>query len=124
MTSESQTGVEDDLPSDLPALARAPWLEVIQGGAGEPTSPVLHCETMLPNRTQRLTVRELAVLELLARGFSHQEITTTLCFSWRTVAKYTNTLYQKLRVTGRRDTVERAAALGIVLSGLGTDGAA
>jgi len=77
---------------------------------------------MLPNRTQRLTVRELAVLELLARGFSHQEITTTLCFSWRAVAKYTNNLYQKLRVTGRRDTVERAAALGIVPSALSTMG--
>jgi len=73
---------------------------------------------MLPDHTEGLTVREFAVLELLARGFSHKEIATTLFFSWQTVAKYTNNLYQKLGVTSRRDAVERAVALGILPPGL------
>ena len=84
-------------------------------------APVPLREAMLPDRTEHLTVRELTVLELLARGFSQKEIATTLFFSWQTVAKYTKNIYQKLRVTGRREAVERAVALGILPSGPGTD---
>ena len=68
---------------------------------------------MLPDLTEPLTTRELEVLDLLARRFSNKEIAETLSVSWQTVAKHTNNIYQKLRVAGRRDAVERAEALGI-----------
>jgi LuxR family maltose regulon positive regulatory protein len=61
-----------------------------------------------------LTVRELEVLDLVARRLSNKEIATALVVSWQTVAKHTANIYQKLRVSGRRDAVARAAALGIL----------
>ena len=72
---------------------------------------------MWPDLTEPLTAREIEVLDLLAGRFSNKEIATTLCVSWQTVAKHTNNIYQKLRVTGRRDAVERAAVLGILPAG-------
>jgi ATP/maltotriose-dependent transcriptional regulator MalT len=75
--------------------------------------PVPDREAMWPDLTEPLTTREQEVLGLLAGRFTNKEIATTLCVSWQTVAKHTNNIYQKLRVTGRREAAERAAALGI-----------
>jgi len=69
---------------------------------------------MGPDLTEPLTVRECEVLALLARRLSNKEIAGTLCVSWQTVAKHTGNLYQKLRVTDRRDAVSRARALNIL----------
>jgi ATP/maltotriose-dependent transcriptional regulator MalT len=69
---------------------------------------------MLPDLIEPLTIREREVLDLLARRLSNKEIADTLCLSWQTVAKHTNNLYQKLRVTGRRDAVEQAVAIGVL----------
>jgi len=69
---------------------------------------------MLPDLTEPLSTRELEVLDLLARRLSNKEIATTLCVSWQTVAKHTSNIYQKLRVTGRREAVSRAKALQIL----------
>jgi len=82
-----------------------------------PAPPVPHREAMLPDLTEPLTVREIEVLALLARRFSNKEVAESLCVSWQTVAKHTNNIYQKLRVMGRREAVERAAALGILSVG-------
>jgi PAS domain S-box-containing protein len=79
-------------------------------------APVPDREAMGPDLTEPLTARELQVLELLARRYSNKEIATTLFVSWQTVAKHTANLFQKLRVTGRREAVERAVALDIYLS--------
>jgi LuxR family maltose regulon positive regulatory protein len=79
-----------------------------------PVPPVPHREAMWPDLTEPLTAREAEVLDLLARRLSNKEIATTLHVSWQTVAKHTNNIYQKLRVTGRRDAVVRAEALGIL----------
>jgi DNA-binding CsgD family transcriptional regulator len=76
--------------------------------------PVPHREAMLPDLIEPLTIREREVLDLLARRLSNKEIADTLCVSWQTVAKHTNNLYQKLRVTGRRDAVEQAVAIGVL----------
>jgi DNA-binding NarL/FixJ family response regulator len=79
-----------------------------------PAPPLPARESMWPELTEPLTARELAVLALLARRLTNREVADTLCVSWQTVAKYTNNIYQKLRVTSRREAVERAAALGFL----------
>ena len=76
--------------------------------------PVPHREAMLPELTEPLSAREQEVLDLLARRFTNKEIADTISVSWQTVAKHTANIYQKLRVSGRREAVERAAALGII----------
>jgi PAS domain S-box-containing protein len=77
-------------------------------------APVPDREAIWPDLTEPLTTRELRVLELLARRYPNKEIATMLCLSWQTVAKHTANIFQKLRVAGRREAVERAAALGIL----------
>jgi LuxR family maltose regulon positive regulatory protein len=78
------------------------------------TPPVPHREALLPGLIEPLSPREQEVLELLVRRFTNKEVANTLCISWQTVAKHTNNIYEKLRVSGRREAVERAAALGIL----------
>lgn len=104
LTSSLETNGSDD---DFPAAQATP--------AGRPP-PVPHREGLLPDLTEPLTTRELQVLDLLARRFSNKEIAATLCVSWQTVAKHTNNVYEKLRVPGRRDAVDRARALSILPS--------
>src|SRR5215211_3687865 len=101
------TCLKCNIRMSAPTLRLAPCEAIVEGqdsseecSAYLAAAPVSHREAMLPDRTEHLTVRELTVLELLARGFSQKEIATTLFFSWQTVAKYTNNIYQKLRVTG------------------------
>jgi DNA-binding NarL/FixJ family response regulator len=118
-------------PAELLARLRV-WLQVRaqaapdapRGGSDVPPAawatpasrplPVPHREGLLPDLTEPLTAREFQVLDLLARRFSNKEIAAALCVSWQTVAKHTNNIYEKLRVPGRRDAVNRARALGIL----------
>lgn len=58
--------------------------------------------------------RELDVLELLAQRLSNKEIAEKLFISSGTIKKHLNNIYGKLNVTGRRQAVEKAAALGII----------
>jgi LuxR family maltose regulon positive regulatory protein len=82
--------------------------------------PVPQREAMGPDLTEPLTAREIEVLDLLARRFTNKEVAATLGVSWQTVAKHTTNIYQKLRVTGRRDAVTRAEGLGILSAARGT----
>src|SRR5262249_26840672 len=82
--------------------------------------PVPYGEALLPDLTEPLTVREQEVLNLLAHRFTNKEIAIILCISWQTVSKHTYNIYQKLGVAGRREAVERAAALGIFPLGRGS----
>lgn len=103
------------LEADDVAEARVERLQVAGAlSPDRPAPPIPDREALLPELTEPLTAREFEVLVLLASRHSNKEIAGVLCLSWQTVAKHTNNIYQKLRVPGRRDAVERARALGIL----------
>ena len=60
-----------------------------------------------------LSEREVEVLELIAEGFSNQEIATRLHISLSTVKGHTSNIYGKLAVNKRTQAVARAKELGI-----------
>ena len=62
-----------------------------------------------------LSERELEVLALLAQRLSNKEIARELSISPMTVKRHTVNIYQKLLVSGRREAVAKAVALGILL---------
>jgi NarL family two-component system response regulator LiaR len=62
---------------------------------------------------QSLTRRELEALQLIARGFSNQEIAMSLVVHERTIAKYVSNILNKLHVTNRTQ-----AALYAIREGL------
>jgi LuxR family maltose regulon positive regulatory protein len=61
-----------------------------------------------------LTVREVQVLDLLARRLTDREIAETLVISPFTVRRHVRNLSEKLEVHGRRAVVERARTLGLI----------
>lgn len=61
-----------------------------------------------------LTPREQAVLVGLAAGLSNQEIAARLYVSVTTVKTHLGHIYEKLRVTDRRQAIERALASGLL----------
>lgn len=77
-------------------------------------------QAILPTANQRalvepLTGRELEVLALLSQRFSNKEIAAQLVISPTTVKGHTINIYQKFSVKGRRQAVEKAITLGILL---------
>jgi LuxR family maltose regulon positive regulatory protein len=67
-----------------------------------------------PALVEPLTGREAQILELLAGRLSDKEIAQALGISSLTVRKHTYNLYQKLQVSGRREAVAQAQALGLL----------
>ena len=61
-----------------------------------------------------LSERELAVLRLLAAGFSKREAGAELYLSFNTIHTHTKSIYRKLRVSTRREAVARARELRLV----------
>jgi LuxR family maltose regulon positive regulatory protein len=62
-----------------------------------------------------LSDRELQVLELLQKRLSNKEIAAQLVISVGTVKGHTIKIYQKLDVNSRRQAVEKAISLGILV---------
>ncbi len=94
-----------DHPSINPSIAMKVIHEFDRPSDNAPTS-------------QTLTSRELEALRLIARGFSNQEIATSLVVHERTIAKYVSSILNKLHVSNRTQ-----AALYAIREGLaaGTD---
>lgn len=62
----------------------------------------------------KLTPRETEVLNLVAKGFSYQEIATTLEMTVNTVASHVKQLYRKLSVHSRSEAVFEAVQRGLL----------
>jgi DNA-binding NarL/FixJ family response regulator len=68
-----------------------------------------------PSRTvEALTVRELEVLRLVARGFTNKAIGKQLGISDRTVQGHLASVFGKLEVSSRTEAVTRAIQVGLV----------
>jgi LuxR family maltose regulon positive regulatory protein len=57
----------------------------------------------------------MEVLSLLAQRLSNKEIARTLIISTETVKRHTSNIYQKLHVKSRRQAVDRAYTLNILV---------
>ena len=96
--------------------------EIRRGGS--PISPTIarqlirefqpKIQTAFTKGVEILSRRELEVLNLLARGFSFNEIGDILKIMRSTVATYIKNIYQKLEVNSRSEAVFEAASLGII----------
>jgi LuxR family maltose regulon positive regulatory protein len=64
--------------------------------------------------TEQLSNRELAVLRLIARGCSNQEISEQLFISLHTVKTHASHINSKLGVERRTQAVARAKELGLL----------
>jgi len=62
-----------------------------------------------PNESdkQKLSPRELEVLELLSKGYLYKEISESLGLSYETVHNYIRRIYEKLRVRSRSQAVAK-----------------
>ena len=61
-----------------------------------------------------LSERELAVVRLLAAGFSNQEIAHTLIVTLNTIKTHLKNIYAKLIVTSRTQAIARARSLNLI----------
>jgi LuxR family maltose regulon positive regulatory protein len=78
------------------------------------TAVVPSRRSAVPALVEPLTGRESQILELLVDRLSDKEIAKALGISALTVRKHTYNLYQKLQVSGRREAVAQAQALGLL----------
>ena len=61
-----------------------------------------------------LNKREYEILQLIAQGFSNQEIANQLFIALPTVKTHTSKLYSKLEVKSRTQAVHKAQKLGLI----------
>jgi LuxR family maltose regulon positive regulatory protein len=93
----------------------AAFAESSLGISGEiPSSPSVADSDPRRLLATELTHREMEVLTLLAERLSNKEIAARLDIGPATVKTHAATLYQKLNVSGRRQVVAKAEALGIL----------
>ncbi|WP_435608943.1 response regulator [Pseudomonas knackmussii] len=73
-----------------------------------------HMQQGSGNELERLTPRELAVLQLLAEGYSNLRIAEQLLISFKTVSTYKARLLEKLHVSSNVELAEVARRNGLV----------
>ncbi|WP_127587281.1 LuxR C-terminal-related transcriptional regulator [Paenibacillus koleovorans] len=61
-----------------------------------------------------LSIREMELLSLIAKGYSNQEICDTLFIALSTVKSYNNKLFGKLDVKRRTEAVAKAKTIGLI----------
>jgi len=88
-----------------PAVARY----IINALRPEPVIPVIE---ITPDFS--LSQRELEVLQLVARGYSREEIARLLELSGHTVVAHIRSIYKKLQVHSRSEAVYEAYQIGLI----------
>jgi LuxR family maltose regulon positive regulatory protein len=91
-------------------------LAAFEPRAAPATAVVPSRRSAAPALAEPLTWRESQIIELLVKRLSDKEIAESLGISPLTVRKHTYNLYQKLQVSGRREAVAQAEALGLLPS--------
>jgi DNA-binding NarL/FixJ family response regulator len=64
-----------------------------------------------------LSEREIALLRLIAKGLTYEEVGAALGLKYNTVASYAKEIYRKLQVHGRSEAVFEAIQMGLVGGG-------
>jgi LuxR family maltose regulon positive regulatory protein len=88
------------MPEYVGAL-RAAW------AAEQPAAPTA-------SAAEKLSRREVEVLQLIAQGLSNQEISERLVIALDTVKGHNQRIFRKLRVQRRTEAVARAHELGLL----------
>ena len=80
--------------------------------SGEPVVTVASADMA---RGQLLSIREYEILQLIARGYTNQQMAEQLVVSVGTVKTHINNMFRKLAVESRTQALARARELGIAL---------
>ena len=64
--------------------------------------------------SERLSVREVEVLRLIAGGKTNAEIAQTLVVAVSTIKSHTNSIFGKLQVSNRREAILRAREMQLL----------
>ncbi len=64
--------------------------------------------------SERLSLRELEVLRLIASGKTNAEVAHVLVVAVSTVKSHTNSIFGKLQVTSRREAIVRASEMHLL----------
>lgn len=89
-----------------PVIAR----HILKRFQGQAATPVQQPDSDVPH----LTLREVEVLELVARGYTNNEIAELLTMSFHTVTSHIKHIYTKLSVRSRSAAIFEANQLGII----------
>jgi DNA-binding NarL/FixJ family response regulator len=103
--------LKDVSPADLVACVRT----VHNGGTW--VSPAVASKLVARMTRVQLTLREMAVLRLVAAGKPNREIGETLSISEGTVKIHLTHLYEKLGATSRTEAVAKAVERGLIRFG-------
>jgi DNA-binding NarL/FixJ family response regulator len=103
--------LKDVSPSELVSCVRT----VHQGGTW--VSPAVASKLVARMTRVQLTLREMAVLRLVAAGKPNREIGNTLNISEGTVKIHLSHLFEKLGATSRTDAVAKAVERGLIRFG-------
>lgn len=103
----------DQLITNLPALAADPVRNNDQARSnGSPPGGGQRGQSA--GLVEPLSVREIEILDAMAKGLSNQAIASSLILSTGTVKWYTSQIYGKLGVNSRTQAIARARELGII----------
>ena len=108
--------LKDSAPEQI-----ASEIRVLQGG-GSPISPLIARRVLLrlrapaspPAPDAALSARETQVLELVAKGFTFEEVAQRLAVSPHTVQTFVRRIYAKLEVNSKMEAVNEARRQGLL----------
>jgi len=81
--------------------------------SGEPIQPSIHMKTR-GNLVDPLTERECEVLQLIATGYTNQQIADALVITLNTVKKHSTHIYSKLGVKNRTQAIASARKFKLI----------